>query len=494
MSTESRADLRSLVRAVAREETIGDVSGSYEAGLARALDSFRWLHDSAMTPGERSVARADLFVVLQLAFERWGRPDLSEKMVDLGRVVVDETPTGSRRARQEANLANALRLRFEAAGDRGDLTEGVLHARKGLDETVEDGIQAQRLSNLGLLLRTRYEVLGRRADLDEAISRFREALELAGEPGQRRRRIQSNLGVALRLKGLVVDDEAVLREAASISMESLRDVPPFHLDRRGLVANAGLAAADLARVSRTKDDLKTAIALLTEAAGSMAPGEPDSASDLVNLAMVLRLEAAASPEDGGLLDQAVDAAAVAVNALVPGSPDAARAWAASGRAYWLRFVWRHEPADGERGTACRLEASEQASSPVRERALSGRMAGEWALRIAQPTTAVRGYSTAIELLPQVVWPGLDRGDREFELTEWGGLAEDAAAAALEIQAPDLAVALLEQGRSVLWGEQLNDEVIRRLETLDRGLVERLSDVRRRLGALTAFDRARHWSR
>jgi hypothetical protein len=69
--------------------------------------------------------------------------------------------------------------------------------------------------------------------------------------------------------------------------------------------------------------------------------------------------------------------------------------------------------------------------------------------------AADGYAAAVGLLPTMASHGLDRMAREEQLAPWAGLAADAAACAILDARPELAVELLEQGRSVLWTQALN---------------------------------------
>jgi CHAT domain-containing protein len=71
--------------------------------------------------------------------------------------------------------------------------------------------------------------------------------------------------------------------------------------------------------------------------------------------------------------------------------------------------------------------------------------------------ALEGYQEAMELLPQVLWLGVDMPDRmaiamRLKLTT---VAADAAACSLEANDPEKAVELLEQGRSLMWSQSLS---------------------------------------
>jgi hypothetical protein len=72
-------------------------------------------------------------------------------------------------------------------------------------------------------------------------------------------------------------------------------------------------------------------------------------------------------------------------------------------------------------------------------------------------TALEGYVFALELLPHVLWLGMDVSDRASRTTRLNlaSIATDAAACCLFCKKPELALELLEQGRSLLWPQALS---------------------------------------
>ncbi len=69
-------------------------------------------------------------------------------------------------------------------------------------------------------------------------------------------------------------------------------------------------------------------------------------------------------------------------------------------------------------------------------------------------TAFAGYTVAVRLLPLLAFRGLERARRESRLSEWSTVTSDAAASALAVHKADDAIVLLEQGRGILWSQQL----------------------------------------
>src|SRR5262249_33976901 len=108
----------------------------------------------------------------------------------------------------------------------------------------------------------------------------------------------------------------------------------------------------------------------------------------------------------------------------------------------------------DRALACRRDTAELTSAPVRLRMDAAWTWGGLAHVAGRAEAAVDAYSMAVGLLPVLAWHGLDRATREEHLTGQRGLAADAAALAIAASQPVHAVEVLEQGRSVLWGQVL----------------------------------------
>ncbi|MGI6873711.1 hypothetical protein [Amycolatopsis sp. 3B14] len=72
-----------------------------------------------------------------------------------------------------------------------------------------------------------------------------------------------------------------------------------------------------------------------------------------------------------------------------------------------------------------------------------------------PASAAEGYAVAVGLLPQLAGRRLDRGDAQYWLGRFAGLAADAAACALDAGDPEGAVTMLESGRCVLAAQALD---------------------------------------
>jgi hypothetical protein len=100
------------------------------------------------------------------------------------------------------------------------------------------------------------------------------------------------------------------------------------------------------------------------------------------------------------------------------------------------------------------DALDVTSASSSERLSAASQWGTAAARHAVADAAESAYACAVRLLPLVAWRGLRRSAQEDQLSRWPGLGSDAAAWAIRAAHPELAVELIEEGRSVLWMQLL----------------------------------------
>ena len=254
--------------------------------------------------------------------------------------------------------------------------------------------------------------------------------------------------------------------------------PPGHPDRAMYLSNLGSALRT--RFERAGDgaDLDAAIDAGRQAVDLTPPGHPDRAAYLSNLGLALltRFERAG---DGADLDAAIDAGRQAVDPTPPGHPDLARYLSNLGSSLLTRFERAGDGADLDAAIGCWQQASQVPAGTPSVRLAAATRWGAAAADAGRTHEAAEGYAAAVGLLPTVAWHGLDRATREEHLAQWAGLAADAAACAVLDARPELAVELLEQGRSVLWTQALNlRSDLTRLADKAPGLAERLDSIRK----------------
>lgn len=381
-------------------------------GDLAALDESAGLLESAAeaagVAGElRLKSRSNLAGVLNLRARHTGsRADL-ERAIALARDVADRTP-GNDPARpgRLGSVAGALRLLAYWTGDSGLARDAVAVQRTAIEayEASADGVPPSAFSDLGLYLATVEQLTGDHRLLDEAVRQCRRAVELTNPGHLLYPRMQANLGAVLSLRheSAATGDDGDLGAAAEVAMAAFAATPEGHPNRaeRGLLLGNLLWSRYLA--DRDPAVLDEIIQIATIAAEAAPPGHHQwaAASELLARARAVR------GHSGGGADLTAAAALfgeIAGNASVPASTRVAASW--------------------------------QRAAPLQA---LGDQAG-----------ALRAAVAAVGMLPQVAPRNLMRADQERPLAAFHGLASGAAALAIDAGDPELALALLEQGRGIL---------------------------------------------
>lgn len=412
-----------------------------------------------------------------------------------------------------ARLSSALRQRCEVTGSLTDADLAVATAERAIDSlgsSDRDGeaASANLLSHLAKALLTRVDLTGSEADADRAVSVAVQAADLSGDQGDqlefvarttdlanallaRGRRIGSSADTAHALEliraavsamsshdrsypdrlinltyiliecaeraAIAADEDEIdpldlLSEAVAASGEGLRLTPSS--DRDWWIAGAAHGNALLARYQHTRDaaDLSESIDRYERVVAGLPDDHPHRAGQLGNLgsALYLRFEAAGDVTD---LARSIDLLRPAIAASEVSHADAAARRLSLGRA--LLDLSRQGTADNFVEATRNFRAAVGTETALPELRVNAAIAwGRAAVQARQWDVAIAGFSAAVELLPLAAWHGLSRHDREHQLAFWPGLPRDAAACALNAGLPELAVELLEQGRSVIWGQTL----------------------------------------
>ncbi len=411
----------------------------------------------ATRPGHpgRAAMLSNLGTALRFRFEGTGSLADLDEAVSTARAAVEATPPGHPdRAVYLANLATALRLRSERTGAQEDLDEAVTVSRDAVAATPSGHPdRAVYLANLAAALRLRFEHTGSLADLDEAVLTARDAVATTPPDHPKRAVYLANLGSALRLQFGSTGSSAYLDEAVSTARAAVEATPPGHPDRAVYLTN--LAAAVGLRFERIGSlaDVDETVLTARAAVEATPPGHPDRAVYLTNLAAALRLrfEHTESLAD---VDEAVRATGMAVEIIPRDHPDRSRCLSEAGVALAARFRSQQHQSDADQAIRYLQLAASQETAATAIRVEAGRAWGSLAFATGRLDSALDGYSTAVGLLPVAAWHGSDQTGRDRYLASWTELVADAAAVAIRVGDPRLAVELLEQGRVILWTQML----------------------------------------
>lgn len=391
-------------------------------------------------------------------------------------------------------LGNLLSDRYERTGDRAALDEAVELDRVALTETpAHHAMRDARLANLSTALRLRYQLLGNLPDLDEAIELGRETLR---EPGSRSNVLAlASLSAALLLRfwhrferddlaeGLAMaeraveqgdsddphwplaltvraqahlvhlaelDEEPDIDEVTEWHREAVAVVPRHDPDRVLLLTNLG---THLMSQYRDDDDpagpemLDQALAVLQEALDTSTERHP-----FRHMAVTSRAHALVARADRDHARSDLDDAVSSVRELTT-SPDVpAVCWLELGNILEMRHRRRGGHRDLVEALDCWQRTTRATDASVDQRMRAADRWGRFAFVHGDADQSMRGYSVAMQLLPQIAWHGLTRSARQKHLIDWSGVVGSAATAALAAGHPARAVEVLEAGRAVVWNQ------------------------------------------
>lgn len=230
-------------------------------------------------------------------------------------------------------------------------------------------------------------------------------------------------------------------------------------------------------------DLDRALRDLCEAVWGRAPyvGHVDSDrphwAEYANNFGVALFDAFRYSDNVGHLDNAVEWLRRSLEALPDDTPARAGVLANLITAVEARSAFPEANLELPDVTELRRELSTAVSAPIRERLAAASSWGYSAAESTGPASGLAGLETAVELLPRAAWWGHSRDTREQLLSDYTGLATDAAACAIDADRPARALELLEGGRAVLWTQLLKTRTDRTaLRAVAPGLAKRMDRV------------------
>ncbi|MBC2902150.1 CHAT domain-containing protein [Streptomyces cupreus] len=457
----------------------------------------------------RSAALADRFKLDE------DRADLERSIADARRAVDAEQLDSSSYFAHLNSLAAALMTRYRLDGDRADADQAVAFFRTVVDDASPDAPSYRMyLGNLAQALKTLSESTQDMDLLSESIDLFERAVEPSA--GLRDSRHAGGLGDTLMERHARTGRSVDLIRAAEVYERALAATPVSHPLYRAL--QAGLrhsqrlinrrdkdllpqlrfftsAAIEVpeeeagAEVSRdrahelslrlaeryeaTRDvaDLDRAIRLSRQAAApnpDRRTGGRDALAQLATL-LVTRIRASEShaDQDVSLLDEAIDILRRLLNSAPVGGAERVGYLCALGSALSTRHRITGDPTSLNEAVGFYSRVAHDASIRSSPRIDSARWAGRLCARAGQWNRATDFLEFAVDLHSRTAAEELGDEDQQYELISRSGLAGDAAACALELGDVERAVALLEQGRGVLYG-RTDDSPVDLAQAAERG--------------------------
>ncbi|SDT15762.1 CHAT domain-containing protein [Actinoplanes derwentensis] len=346
------------------------------------------------------------------------------------------------------NLAGLLRLQYSETGAEADLREAAGIAREATETGADHPESPDYSANLGLILFALYQVTGESQLLLDSIHAQRTATETA-RTGLSRAQYHGGLAETLHMLHHRTGRDEPLAEAVTAARAAVAEAPEGHPVRATAWALLGVCLRSSYRLSEDPGELAESVAAAREAVEAAADDRA-RAYLLSNLAAAMvPVGAPAEPE---IVAEAAGYARQAAAVLPDGHPSLASVLANLTN---VLLAGPDSPQAMSEAAEAGARAARMETAPPRVRIRAARNWGRAARRGGDTVASLIAYQQAVDLLVRVAPRDLERDDREFGLGEIGGLAGEAAAAALDEDQPELAVELLERSRGVLFGQLID---------------------------------------
>ncbi|PVF92339.1 hypothetical protein CPB86DRAFT_195532, partial [Serendipita vermifera] len=435
------------------------------------------LDDDPNKPG----CLSNLGTCLRTRFDHLGHlHDIEGAIVRLQQAV-DLTPdTNPNKSMYLINLGNALSARFLHSGDIADIDGAIARQQLAVSLTSDNHPNKPGyLNNLGNSLPIRFKRLENIADLDNAIKSQQQAVNLRLDSHPDKPIFLNNLGICVWLRFQRLRNQADIDNAIFHFQKAVDLTPTEHPDKPMRLANLGASLGTRFRNFGNFDDINDAIVQLQMGSDITPDSHPNKSTYLGNLGAHLGDR---SIRLGNLtdLDNAIKNKEQALKLTPTTHSDRPRRLYNLALSFLDRFNRFHDVNDAEIAVTRFSAAAISPDGPPSDRFQA---ADSW-IKLAScinHDSLLTAYGCALDLMPLVAWLGLPMADRHQHLVRIGGIARDAAAAAISAEQYDKAVEWLEQGRSIVWTQILQLRTpVDQLREVDPGLADRLLRVSRLL--------------
>ncbi|MFE9187560.1 CHAT domain-containing protein [Micromonospora haikouensis] len=377
------------------------------------------------------------------------------------------------------NLSGVLYLWSDRTGDEDVLEEAVRlrRAAGGRGRTTLDGVRA--LNMLGSNLLRRFWLTHDRRALTDALDVLRDAVAATPEGHPHLSGPLCNLATAEFFSHIHSGEIGALDRSIALSRRALAGLPAQHPHRWG--TSSELAKRLHRRYRRVEDvaAIEEAAVLVREVVAGTPKADPDRPTFLTTAAIVLtsRYERTRRADH---LDEAIEVARAGLQGLPTVHAKRSDLMSALANSLATRYFESGNQACGREARSLFLSASRAHNSPANQINLA-RMAANLSKSFGDWRSVTEALERAISLLPRAASRRLGRDDQERQLAGFGTLAQEACASALQVEDPELALTLLEQGRGVLLAQTLETRSdLTDLRDLHPATAERLEALRDRL--------------
>ena len=395
---------------------------------------------------------------LMRGFLRNGDPRLLVEAIEVGRILLSITLPDDPLFRVNlSNLATSLARHSELTNNTVSILESAdLYERAIALASAHDHDRLKLLTNLTGVLALLPEYAGGPSRLDDALAAFRDALREMPVDHPERPNCLVNFAAALGERfGRQREEIAALHRRRTWLEWTLGRTPGEHPGHTQYVKALAEVRAELdVHKSQQLPGLGEAIDIHRQILASIPEDDLAQWANLTSMSVALS-DKYILTADRAALDEAISLSRQALNGIGDDHPYRASTLTNLGRLIRAAAEASDAPEALSEALAFHRTAANIASAPASVRADAAASWGYVARKLGDIPAALQGLAMAVGLLDEVAWRGLGRRDQERMLMDYGTLAVDAAAAAIDLGEFERAVELLEQGRGVLLAQALD---------------------------------------
>ncbi|KAA1479402.1 TPR-like protein [Dentipellis sp. KUC8613] len=354
-------------------------------------------------------------------------------------------------------LGSALARQFGSTGHIVDIDKAITVQRRAA-QLMPDGHpdKPHLLSNLGGSLKSRYERLNKIEDIDESVKVRRQAVQLTPEGQDGKASFLTNLGSSLlrrlersprRVSGDTDSAIDTLQEAVDLT----KDIAPEKPTRLTLLGGPLLHRF---RAAGNVDDLQRSIAARQKAVDLVPRDHALKPVLLTNLASSLqtRYEVLKGVDD---INASITRQEEAVKLTPQEHVDYTVRSINLGYAFITRFRHLRSLADRKNAIIVYRQAAQSRTGNPYHRLTACREWRDEAWRLGNEEEAFNASACLVSLIPRVAWLGGTIPDRHNVLSSIGVDVRMAAIIAAIRGKNETGIEWLEEGRSIVWGQQLS---------------------------------------
>ncbi|KAI1741794.1 CHAT domain-containing protein [Xylaria scruposa] len=394
---------------------------------------------------------------LQSSYAQTGNIVDLEEALNVQKQAVKLTPDESISRETHLNtLGIILDCWYNRTGNTSYLEEAIGVVKQAVELAPDNhSHRATALDNLGIMFRNLYDRTSNITDLEKAISVSKQAVELTPNNDPHRASKLNNLGNKFRSLYDRTRNIADLENAISIAKQAVELTPDDHPKRASRLNNLGLLIESWYYRTNNMADLEKAYDVIQQAIELTPDNHPDRVSWLNNLGALLytRYWSVGNMAD---LEKAIDVAKQAVELTPDNHPDRGGRLNTLGVMLENRYQRTGDTTDLEDASSRLCDAWDcQNAIPFTRIKAAARLLPLLAIQ-SKVAAGIKIGKAVIDLLPAVNTKLLNRGDQQFVISTFAGVAADVCALFLEFHQPIDALEHLEKGRAVIIGQLVDD--------------------------------------